>query len=74
MLLINVLLFHPNIHFTVYSAIIEMDPIIISLEPSGSKSNLSGEGAAGALERKGLLSPYLAFDLYMFLQDTTLSL
>lgn len=73
MLLINVLLFHPNLLFTVYTAIIEMDPVTISLEPAGSMSSLSGEGAAGTLEQKGLLYLSLAFALYRFLQNTTLA-
>lgn len=54
MLLINVLLFHPNLLFTVYAAIIEMDPVMISLEPAGSMSSLSGEGATGTLPISGL--------------------
>ena len=68
MLLINVLLFPFRSTFIVCTLIIEINSVTPSLQPGGSMSSLSLEGAGKTLEKEGVSLPY--FDTH-FLQVPT---
>lgn len=53
---------HSNLPFIVCSIIIEINPVILSLQPAGAVSSLSIEGAGRTLKKEGVSLPH--FDIY----------